>query len=137
MSFLTKRGHITVKAFSRVPALAELPEIQPALDSASDVSSRYRTKGGVDPAEGCFITKTIKYTHQLAYWVNTIRSGDSKDVVSEVPTRPLVKPTEPLLKESVLQYGLCIIPYVNFTLNDPCNLAYCKSSSFVFWNRSV
>ena len=88
-TLLTKRGHITAKPFAKVPALGDLPEIQPARATVSGVSSRCGVEGdpGVDLAEGCIVTKTIKYTHQLVHWVNAVRSGDPKDVVSEVPTR--------------------------------------------------
>jgi len=132
---LTKHGRITVKPFANVPALGDLPEIRRGVDSTSEVSSRRGTKGGcVDLAEGCFITKTIKYTHQLVHWVNDVRSGDAKDIVSEVPTRPLVRPTE-YLKEGVVEHNLRIIPYQSFRVNHPCNLVYRKSGCFVFRNR--
>ena len=65
MSLLTKSGHISVKPFAKVPALGDLPEIQPAEGSVSNVSARRGTDGGVDLAEGCIITKSVKYTHQL------------------------------------------------------------------------
>src|SRR5258707_2117088 len=86
-TLLTKRGHITAKPFAKVPALGDLPEIQPARATVSGVSSRCGVEDGVDLAEGCIVTKTIKDTHQLVHWVNAVRSGDPKDVVSEVPTR--------------------------------------------------
>ena|SRR5216684_617460 len=133
-TLLTKRGHITAKPFAKVPALGDLPEIQPARATVSGVSSRCGVEDGVDLAEGCIVTKTIKYTHQLVHWVNTVRSGDPKDVVSEVPTRQLVRPAESLLKESVLE-ELGIIPYFGFTLDHPSNLAFRESDGFIFRNR--
>ena len=36
----------------------------------------------VDLAEGCFLTKSLKYTHKLAQWVNYPRSGDPAKLVS-------------------------------------------------------
>ncbi len=134
MSFLTKDRHITVRPFAKVPALGDLPEIRHALRTVVSSSSRHRADGSVDLAEGCLLTKTVKYTHQLAHWVNAIRSGDPKEVVSEVPTRTLVRPTESLLKEYMIIKELCIIPYRGFMLNDSSNLTFCKSSGFVFWN---
>ena|SRR5258707_5578492 len=133
-TLLTKRGN--VKPFAKVPALGGLPEIQPARATVSGVSSRRGVEGdpGVDLAEGCIVTKTIKYTHQLVHWVNAVRSGDPKDVVSEVPTRQLVRPAESLLKESVLE-ELGIIPYFGFTLDHPSNLAFRESDGFIFRNR--
>jgi hypothetical protein len=83
---------------------------------------------GVDLAEGCIVTKTIKYTHQLAHWINAVHSGDPKDVVSEVPTTSL-------FKERVLEDELGIIPYFGFTLNDLSNLAFRESDGFIFRNR--
>jgi hypothetical protein len=76
--------------------------------------------------------KTIKYTHQLVHWVNAVRSGD---VVSEVPTRLLVRPAESLLKENVLENELGIIPYLGFSPDDPSNLAFRESDGFIFRNR--
>ena len=48
MSFLTQSGQISVKPFAKVPALGDLPEIQPAKGSVSNVSSRHGIDGGVD-----------------------------------------------------------------------------------------
>ncbi len=135
MSFLTEDGQLSVKPFARVLAVLDLPELRRASPTVRGSSSIRRVDGSVDLAEGCLLTKTVKYTHQLAHWVNAVRTGDPEEVVSEVPTRPLVRPTESLLKESFLLDELCIIPYPDFTLNDSCNLAYRKSSSFVFRNR--
>ena len=55
MSF-TRYGHISVKPFAKVPALGDLPEIQPAEGSVSNVSSTRGIDGSVDLAEGCLIT---------------------------------------------------------------------------------
>jgi hypothetical protein len=34
--------------------------------------------------EGCMVTKCVKYTHQLAYWIDVVDKGDSCVVVSTV-----------------------------------------------------
>ena len=83
MSLLTREDRISVKPFARVPALLDLPAIQRAPASVSDVSSSRGPAGGVDLSEGCLITKTIKYTHQLAHWVNAVRNkfADSRLIV--------------------------------------------------------
>jgi hypothetical protein len=33
----------------------------------------------VPVAEGCFVTKCVKYTHQLVHWINDVRSGEDQD----------------------------------------------------------
>ena len=63
----------------RVPSLANLPSIQRPQASASNVSSRRRA---VDLSEGCFVTKTLKYTHQLSYWINAVEDGDPEPIAS-------------------------------------------------------
>jgi hypothetical protein len=82
MSLLTREGRITVKAFASVPALVDLPEIQQAPGSVSDVSSLQGTGGAIDLAEGCILTKSVKYTHQLVHWVDAVCSGDPGEIVS-------------------------------------------------------
>lgn len=94
MSLLTQSGHISVKPFAKVPALGDLPEIQPAEGSVSNVSPRPGINGGVDLAEGCIITRSIKYTHQLAHWVNAVRNGDPTEIVSGAPRVQLVPNTK-------------------------------------------
>lgn len=81
MSLVKKDGRISVKQFAVVPPLLDLPAIQRDPASAS-VSSFQGPEGGVDLAEGCIVTKFVRYTHQLAHMVNAVRSGDSGDVVS-------------------------------------------------------
>jgi hypothetical protein len=81
MSLLTREGRISVKAFAAVPTLADLPKIQQEPCSVSDVSSFRRAEGLVDLAEGCFLTKSVKYTHQLVHWVNAARSEDPDELV--------------------------------------------------------
>lgn len=83
MSLLTKDGRLSVKPFAVVPALLDLPEIHRQPASVSNVSSRSSVSGGVDLEEGCLITKSVKYTHQVAYLVNVVRSGDPVPIVSE------------------------------------------------------
>jgi len=77
MSLLTKDHRLSVKQFAAVPALLDLPEIQRKPASVSNVSSRLSSmRGGLDLEEGCFITKSVKYTHQVAHMVNAVRTRD-------------------------------------------------------------
>jgi hypothetical protein len=87
MSLLTHEGRITVKPFAQVPALGNLSEIQQAPGIVTNVSSLSGTDASIDLAEGCILTKSVKYTHQLIHWVNVVHSGDPKEVVS----RKLIK----------------------------------------------
>ena len=80
MSLLTKQNRITVKQFAAVPALLSLPAVQRAPPSVPDASFRW-DDGGINLSEGCLVTKTVKYTHQLVHWVNAVRGGDPSDVV--------------------------------------------------------
>jgi hypothetical protein len=85
MSPLTRKGRITAKAFASVPALAGLPAIQKQPGSVSNTSSLAGpdTAGGlIDLAEGCMLTKSVKYTHQLTYWVKAAHIEDSSELVS-------------------------------------------------------
>jgi hypothetical protein len=66
-----------VKRFARLPALPliNLPAAECVPFTYKVPSSPIRGKGaGVDLQEGCFITKSIKYTHQLAHWTNPFRN---------------------------------------------------------------
>jgi hypothetical protein len=127
-SLLTHEGRITVKTFAAVPTLANLPEIQQAPGSVANISSFRGTGGGVDLAEGCILTKSVKYTHQLAHWVTAVRSGDPSEVVSRFIMDYLPQFLNLVsLQERVIEFQLQIIPYREFSLNDPCNLAYRKS----------
>ncbi|KAF8479598.1 hypothetical protein DFH94DRAFT_489036 [Russula ochroleuca] len=114
MSIVESR-RITVKQpFAKLPALLDLPPIGHTGSRASTVSSfRGRLR-----SEGCLVTKSIKYTNQLAHWVNAVRgnSDESKHLKKRV--------------EDILSEDLRIIFYEGFSLNDPCNLAYCKSNLF-------
>jgi hypothetical protein len=74
-----------VKPFAKVPALSDLPEIQPAEGSVSNVSSRHGTYGGIDLAEGCKIMRSIKYTHKLILWVDVESNRDPTEIVSCTP----------------------------------------------------
>jgi hypothetical protein len=85
MSKLSKAGRITVKPFAAVPEIPILnfPAIVRGLPSVSNVSAECGIAGNeVSLEEGCLITKTIKYTHQLAHWVNAVRNGDERFIVS-------------------------------------------------------
>jgi hypothetical protein len=81
MSLLTQQGRISVKPFAKVPPLGRLSGITPARASVN-VSSNRGVEEGVDLSEGCLVTKTLKYTHQKAHWINAIRQGDPTEVVS-------------------------------------------------------
>jgi hypothetical protein len=87
MSLLTPERPITVKPFSVVPALAGLPEIEqePGSLAAHNTSSRRVAGNGVDLAEGCIVTKSIKYTHRLTHWVSAVRLDPTKarEIVSK------------------------------------------------------
>lgn len=135
MSLLTRQGRFTVKAFASVPALADLPEIQQEPCSASDISSFQSTFGSIiDLNEGCILTKSVKYTHQLIHWVNAAHDGDPIEVVSRklIHYRGLFTATAKcyLFQEYLIEYDLQIIPYERFSLNDPCNLTYRKSKDY-------
>ena len=108
MSLLSRQGRISVKPFASVPLLADLPPIQRAQASVSNVSSSREVEDGVDLSEGCFATKTLKYTHQLNQWINAVRRDDPE-------------PIEDLIEE------LCITPLEEFTLDQPCNLVFLES----------
>ncbi|KAF5373278.1 hypothetical protein D9615_007399 [Tricholomella constricta] len=111
MSLLTEEGHLSVKPYAFVPAVLNLPEIKRAQGSVSNVSSRSSHRGpggGVDLTEGCMLTKSVKYTHQLSQFISAIHRGDPQ-------------PVEDVIGK------LYIVPYDNFTLDDRCNLTYLES----------
>lgn len=85
MSLVKKNERISVKQFAAVPPLLDLPAIQRGPASVSDVScSRGPGDGAhVDLAEGCIVTKSVRYTNQLTHIINRVRCGDLSDVVSE------------------------------------------------------
>ena len=81
MSLITPENRLTVKKFAAVPSVLGLtPIVQPG--SVSTSSSRRAVGGFVDIDEGCMLTKSVKYTHQLAHWVSAVQGGDSSAVVS-------------------------------------------------------
>jgi hypothetical protein len=82
MSLPSRQGRISVKPFASVPSLANLPPIQRPQASVSNVSSRRGVEDGVDLSEGCFATKTLKYTHQLSHWVNAVRNEGPEPIAS-------------------------------------------------------
>jgi len=73
--------------------------------------------GSVNLEEGCLITKSVKYAHQLAHMVNAVRSGDPQPIVSQRFQEI----------QDLLELDLRVIPYARFTLDDPCNLTLRKS----------
>ena len=82
MLFFTNEGRLSGR-FSPVPGLPSmsLPPIHPQ-DPASDTSSRRGRGGGVELEEGCFLTKSIRYTHQLSHWADAVRRRDPRPIVS-------------------------------------------------------
>jgi hypothetical protein len=83
MSLLTVEYCLSVKPFAAVPELLNIPEIICRPATVSNVS-RFLSKlsGSVNLKEGCLITQSVKYAHQLAYMVNAVRSGDPEPIVS-------------------------------------------------------
>ncbi|SRR6266404_1241983 len=90
MSFIVNE-RITIKPFAGIPPLKVPPGPSSADILSIDLtgilrgtpshsqagSSRRGIQGGVDLAEGCLVTKTIRYTHQLAHWVSAVRKDVS------------------------------------------------------------
>jgi hypothetical protein len=72
--------------------------------------------------EGCFITKSVKYTHQVAYMVNAVRTRDPGPIVSQKNFHRSPTADAEVSKEDILEIELKVIPYTNFSLEDPCNL---------------
>ena len=129
MSLLTEEHRLSVKPFAAVQALLDLPEIKRGPASVSNVSSRLLSIcGSVNLEEGCLITKSVKYAHQLAHMVNAVRSGDPQPIVNqrfqEIPPQVLKLFS---LQQDLLELDLRVIPYARFTLEDPCNLTLRKS----------
>ena len=76
---VTPEGRVT---FAAVPALLDQPAIPRPSPTVSNASSFHELDGGVDLTEGCLVTKTVKYTHQLTHWVNAVQNGDPTEIVS-------------------------------------------------------
>lgn len=64
--------------------LDSLPAIHRPLPSVSNVSSRRGIEDGVDLAEGCLVTKTIKYAHQLTHWINAVQNDDDPELIASI-----------------------------------------------------
>ncbi|KAH9975300.1 hypothetical protein BGW80DRAFT_1296329 [Lactifluus volemus] len=99
MSLITKQDRISVRQFAAVPSLVGLPEITRSARSLST---------SIELEEGCMVTKLVKYTHRVVYFVKNACDGDPGDV-------------ENIIKD------LAIVPFTNFTLDKPCNLAFLES----------
>jgi hypothetical protein len=82
MSLISPENRLTVKKFTAVPSVLGLTPIVHKPGSVSSLSSRQAVGGVIDINEGCLLTKSVKYAHQLAHWVNAIQGGDSSAVVS-------------------------------------------------------
>ena len=84
---LTAEGRISTKPFAKGPAIPDLglDAIVRAPGSVSNLSA-YSGLGdeAINFTEGCFITKTIKYTHQLIHWFNAVRNSNSTETQSEI-----------------------------------------------------
>ena len=83
MTLFTRNSRLTVKPFAAVPKILELG-LEAIVWPTSTISSRLSNHGeehSVPRIEGCLITKTVKYTHQLTHWINTIKSGDPVEVL--------------------------------------------------------
>lgn len=127
MSLVNRDGRLSVKPFASVPALLDLPQILRKPATVSNVSSLSSIRGGIQLEEGCLITKSIKYTHQVAHLLNAVRSGDPKPIVSLKFQKDFNRNRRNLSLQHDLVISLRIIPYARFTLNDPCNLVLRKS----------
>ncbi|KIL65244.1 hypothetical protein M378DRAFT_534927 [Amanita muscaria Koide BX008] len=102
MALQKSQGRISVNQFASLPPITlgdvTIPEVKRGPISTSI------THHGVPLEEGCIITKSVRYTHQLARLVN---AGDfGKEI------------------EAVIEQGLKIIPYDDFRLDDSCNLVF-------------
>ena len=98
-----------------------LPDLRHREDD--DPPSSWR--GGVYLGEGCVLTHSVKYTHQLAHLVNAVRnpSRDPDDIVSLKAVIHLnySRITDICFQNHVIEFELRIVPYENFNLDDPCN----------------
>src|SRR6202042_2939583 len=79
-----KDDSILVKPFTSVPAVLNLPAIQQVQTSVSNPLSCEEDFGYIDLEEGCLVTKCVKYTHKLVYWIDAVESGDPSIIVSEL-----------------------------------------------------
>ena len=111
MSLVTKQNRISAKPFAAVPPLLNLPAITRVDASVSDGSPFQGAGGGIDLAEGCLLTKSVKYTHQPARMVDAARSGDFATVVSGTIVRVNSLSLFPFQEEVVDQ--MRIIPYLS------------------------
>ncbi|KIL65240.1 hypothetical protein M378DRAFT_178411 [Amanita muscaria Koide BX008] len=104
------------KKFASIPALIDLPEVKRTPISISGASSHSSARSSeyynIALEEGCMITKSIRYTHQLIHWVNVAPSLD------------------PIPVEAMIDDGLGIIPSTRFTLHDDCNVAFLEPSVY-------
>lgn len=81
MSLLTKLQRISVPQFASVQSLGSLPSIHRASASVSNASTYLRGAQLDLRGKGCIVTKSVKCTHQLVHWVNTVCSGDNTPIV--------------------------------------------------------
>jgi hypothetical protein len=128
MSLITKQDRISVRQFAPVPALVGLPEItrsaQPLSTSTSLQGPECELEVDLELEEGCMVTKLVKYTHRVVYFIKNTSKGDPVEVVSRLSARKCClaaeSPQENIIKD------LDIVPFVNFALDQPCNLAFRK-----------
>jgi hypothetical protein len=87
MSLIIKKDRISVSPFASIPALIGLPEIRRPARPVSIVLSLEGPKPKANLAEGCMVTKLVKYTHKVVFFVNDVCKGDPGDVVSGFSAR--------------------------------------------------
>ena len=87
MSLITKDYHISVQQFAKVPPLLNLSEIPHLPGSVSSASSLQHCENGgfgTDLAEGCMVTKSIKYTHRCMHFIQAAHSDGGEKSSLEV-----------------------------------------------------
>ena len=84
MALVSKKGFITTNNFAAFPSMSTLNletlEINDGSTPKASAASRFALAGTQDIlpiVEGCFITKTVKYTHELVNWINAEQSPDN------------------------------------------------------------
>ncbi|KAM6495239.1 hypothetical protein JOM56_009862 [Amanita muscaria] len=118
MALLNTDDRISVKKFASIPALIHLglPEVKREPISLSGASSRSSAGSSehydIALEEGCMITKSVRYTHEVIHWVNVAHSSDPAPVVT------------------MIDQGLRMLPYTAFTLDDECNIAFLEPSVY-------
>lgn len=87
MSLITKGYRVSVQQFATVPPLLNLPEIPRLPGSVSSASSLQNSESGgfgTDLAEGCTVTKSIKYTHRYMHFIQAAHYDEGESSSIEV-----------------------------------------------------